>query len=64
VRALRVNYVLNLIVGSLSGSRLKSVRFLVGESGVPVTRGVSGKIKSFIEFTIIIITTENRHLFD
>jgi hypothetical protein len=27
----------NLIVGSLSGSRLKSVRFLVGESGADVT---------------------------
>jgi hypothetical protein len=26
-----------LIVGSLSGSRLKSVRFLVGESGADVT---------------------------
>jgi hypothetical protein len=33
-----------LIVGSLSESRLKSVRFLVGESGVPVASDVPGKI--------------------
>jgi hypothetical protein len=37
-------YLKQLIVGSLSGSRLKSVRFLVGESGVPVASGVPGKI--------------------
>jgi hypothetical protein len=55
---------IKLIVGSLSESRLKSERFLVGESGVPVTSGVSGKIRSFIEFIIIIIITENHHLFD
>jgi hypothetical protein len=30
----------SLIVGSLSGSRLKSVRFLVGESSVPVASSV------------------------
>ncbi len=33
-----------LIVGSLSGSRQKSVRFLVGESSVPVTSSVSVQI--------------------
>ncbi len=33
-----------LIVGSLSGSRLKSVRFLVGESSVDVTSSVDGQI--------------------
>ncbi len=58
------------MIGSLSESRLKSVRFLVGESGVSVASDVSvtsdvpDKIKSFIEFIIIIIITENRHLFD
>jgi hypothetical protein len=34
----------NLIVGSVSGSRQKSVRFLVGESGVFVASGVFMKI--------------------
>jgi hypothetical protein len=33
-----------LIVGSLSGSRLKSVRFLVGESGALVASGALAKI--------------------
>ncbi len=34
----------SLIVGSLSGSRLKSVRFLVGESGELVASGELMKI--------------------
>ncbi len=33
-----------VIVGSLSGSRLKSVRFLVGESGALMTSGALAKI--------------------
>jgi hypothetical protein len=33
-----------IIVGSLSGSRLKSVRFLVGESGALVASGALAKI--------------------
>ncbi len=37
-------FVLSLIVDSLSESRLKSVRFLVGESSVDVTSSVDGQI--------------------
>jgi hypothetical protein len=53
-----------VIVDSLNKSRLKSVRFLVEKSDVSMTNDVSYKIKSFIEFIIIIIITENHHLFD
>jgi hypothetical protein len=38
------SYLFELIVGSLSGSRLKSERFLVGESSVDVASSVDDQI--------------------
>ncbi len=44
LQLLSIKNQVDLIVGSLSGSRLKSVRFLVEKSGVSVTSDVSDKI--------------------
>jgi hypothetical protein len=50
-----------IIVGSLSESRLKSVRFLVKKSSEAMT---SSEVMKIIKSLLIIIIIENHHLFD